>query len=513
MAQSRLQIAQAPRSAPPARMQQLANDLRQRPLVVVSNREPYVHEHGDGGIVVQRPPGGLVTGLEPLLRACGGTWIAHGSGGADFDTAGPDGLVAVPPEDPRYRLRRLFLTPEEVERYYCGFANEALWPLCHLAYAQPRFRDADWQAYRAVNARFARAAAAHAAKGLVFVQDYHLALVPAAIREAVPSAEIAHFWHIPWPNVEVASICPWMGELVTGLLGADVLGFHTQQHCRNFVETARALVPGCRVSAAGDAIELRGHRTVVRPYPISIEWPYPVASDADGTALRSELGIAPDVHVSVAVDRCDYTKGLVERLAAIELMLEQHPELRGRFTLVQIAAPSRMQIDRYRDLGRELADGVARLNARFATGSWRPVVLRLESVAPEDVRRHYAMADSALVTPLHDGMNLVAKEYAASCRGDRGVLVLSRFAGAADEMEGALLVNPHHPSDVAAAIVRAIEMPAMERAARIRTLRAAVERNTIYDWAANLLGDLAALRVTAQPRLIEDVLAIRTAHA
>ena len=513
MLHSRLHIAQAPRVAPSARLHHLSAELRDRQLVVVSNREPYVHEHGDGGIVVQRPPGGLVTGLEPLLRACGGTWIAHGSGSADFETAGPGGLVSVPPDDPRYRLRRLFLTTEEIERYYAGFANEALWPLCHLAYAQPRFRDEDWRAYQAVNRRFAHAAAEHGAKGLIFVQDYHLALVPAEIRAAAPGASIAHFWHIPWPNPEIAALCPWMREIVRGLLGADILGFHTERHCRNFVETARELLPGCRVNPDGTTIDFRGHRTVVRPYPISIEWPYPAATADDGAALRRELGLASDMHVSVAVDRCDYTKGLVERIAAIERMLEDHPELHGRYTLVQIAAPSRMQIDRYRDLGRELVDATSRLNARFGTESWQPLLLRLSSVPPEEVRRYYAMADSAVVTPLHDGMNLVAKEYAASCRGDRGVLVLSRFAGAAAEMDGALLVNPHHATDLAAAVVRAIEMLPEERAARVRSLRAAVERNTIYDWAANLLGDLARVRPLGRRRHIEDAYPVRTAHA
>jgi trehalose 6-phosphate synthase len=510
--QSRLHLAQAPAAGGSTSQQQLAQVLRKRPLVVVANREPYVHEHGQDGVTVRRPPGGLVTALEPLLRACGGTWIAHGSGSADLETAGGDGVVAVPPDDPRYRLRRIFLTPEEVERYYCGFANEALWPLCHNAYAQPQFRDADWTAYRSVNRRFARAAAAHAANGLIFVQDYHLALVPGELRSLAPGATVAAFWHIPWPNAEVAAICPWMRDIVAGLLGADILGFHTEVHCRNFIETARELLPGCSVNAAGTSITFRGHRTVVRPYPISIEWPYPIATAADGAALRRELGLGDDVHVSVSVDRCDYTKGLLERTAAVELLLEQQPQLRGRYSLAQVVAPSRMQIDRYRDLGDDLEKATSRVNERFGTDSWQPLLLRLSPAPADEVRRYYAMADSALVTPLHDGMNLVAKEYAASCRDDRGVLVLSRFAGAAAEMEGALLVNPHHPQDVANAIARAIHMPPDERRARIRTMRAAVQRNTIDHWASRLLGDLAA--VTRPTTLaVERPYQVQTAHA
>ena len=485
---------QGPRRVPLDRLESLSAQIRDVPLTVVANREPYVHEHSDAGIVVRRPPGGLVTGLEPLLRACGGTWVAHGSGSADFDAAGPNGLVAVPPDEQSYRLRRLFLTKDEVERYYCGFANEALWPLCHTAFAQPVFRDDDWRAYQAVNRRFARAAVEHGARGLIFVQDYQLALVPREIRALAPGAATALFWHIPWPAAEVAAICPWMPEIVRGLLGADVLGFHTARHCRNFLETARELVPGCRIGGDGASIQLEGHRTIVKPYPISIEWPYPAASDADGAALRRELNLGDDVHVSVAVDRCDYTKGLVERLDAVELLLDEHPELHGRYAFVQIAALSRMQIDRYRDLGADVTAAVERINARFGTPSWQPVLLRMESLPPREVRRHYAMADSALVTPLHDGMNLVAKEYAASCSGDRGVLVLSRFAGAAAEMEGALLVNPHHRREVAETILRAVRMPARERADRVRSLRNSVERNTIFDWAANLLGDLCRTR-------------------
>ena len=513
MPTSRLQIAQASRAGGPIRLECIAAGLGHRPLVVVSNREPYIHDHSDSGVVVRRPPGGLVTGLEPLLRACGGTWVAHGSGSADFDTAGSRGLVAVPPDDPRYDLRRVFLRPDEFERYYCGFANEALWPLCHTAYAQPVFRDEDWMAYQAVNRRFARAAAEHGSDGLILVQDYHLALVPREIRSLTPGASIALFWHIPWPAAEVAAICPWMREIVTGLLGADILGFHTSRNCRNFIETARELVPECRVTADGRAIDFGGHRTQVRPYPISIEWPYPAATGQDAAALRRELGIAEDVHVSVAVDRCDYTKGLLERLSAVELLLEEHPELRGRYALVQIAAPSRMQIGRYRDLGHDVTAAVAAINAKFGTGHWQPVVLRMASFAPEEVRRYYAMADSAVVTPLHDGMNLVAKEYAASCSGERGVLILSRFAGAAQEMDGALLVNPFHPRDVAAAIVRAVRMNAAERAARVRILRAAVERNTIYDWAANLLEDLCRTRDHKTPTVTEHADRLRAANA
>ncbi len=475
----------------PDHLRRLADEL-DAPLVVVANREPYTHERTDAGIVVQRPPSGLVTGIEPLLRACGGTWVAHASGNADFETCGPNGVIAVPPDNPAYDLRRIFLSQEEVDGYYCGFANEALWPLCHRAWTQPVFRHEDWDAYRRVNRRFARAAV-DAKGGLVLVQDYHFALVPRFIRDLAPGAAVGIFWHIPWPDAGTFAICPWAAPLLEGLLGADVIGFHTAEYCENFIESVERLLPRARVRRGDRSGELDGRRVLVRAYPISIEWPYPAATEEDGARLRAELGIAAETHVSVGVDRCDYTKGLLERVAAIELLLDEHPELRGRYVHVQVAAPTRMQIGRYQDLNVELASAVARVNERFGS---EVIILKLESLLPEDVRPYYTMGDSAIVTPVHDGMNLVAKEYVASCSGTRGVLVLSRFTGAAAELNGALLVNPYDLRDVADAIVRAIRMPEEERVARLHLMRRALARNTVADWAVNQLAALGRVRAT-----------------
>ncbi len=474
------------------RLRQIADQL-DAPFVVVANREPYVHERTDAGVVVQRPPSGLVTGIEPLLRACGGTWVAHGSGSADFETAGPDGVIAVPPEEPEYGLRRIFLTPDEIERYYVGFANEALWPLCHRAWAQPVFRHEDWEAYQRVNRRFARAAW-EAEGSLVLVQDYHFALVPRMVREARRDAVVGIFWHIPWPDAGTFAICPQTEAILDGLLGADIVGFHTPEYCANFLDSVARALPRAHIRRDDMTIDVGGRRVRVRPYPISIEWPYPAASPGEGTTLREELGIARDVHVSIGVDRCDYTKGLIERIGAVERFLEERMELRGRYVYVQVAAPTRTQIGRYRDLSEELAAAVARVNERFGREAYTPIVLRLEAMSPAEVRRHYAMADSAIVTPLHDGMNLVAKEYAASCGETRGVLVLSQFTGAAAELDGALLVNPYDLREVADAIGRAVRMPAGERAARLQRMRRALERNTVDDWAVNQLADLARVR-------------------
>jgi trehalose-6-phosphate synthase len=464
-------------------------------LIVLANREPYVHQRRDDGtVVVERPPGGVVTGIEPMLRAWGGTWIAYGGGSADRVTADRDGRVAVPPQAPEYVLRRVWLDDEEYERYYSGLANEGLWPLCHMAYTQPSFRPPDWAAYQSVNETFARAAVEEAgANGLLLVQDYHLALVPRLVRRLAPHAVTSLFWHIPWPHPEVIAICPWKEALLEGMIGADVVGFHTRQFCLNFLETLQRYLE-CRVDFGEMSVTYGGRRTLVRQYPISVEWPYPSTSREEGAELRRELGIPQSAHVSIAVDRADYTKGLLERIAAIELLLEENPSLLGQYVVVQIASPTRTRIARYRQLGDELIEAAARVNQRFGNESWTPIVLRMQAFPPDEVRRHYAMADSALVTPLHDGMNLVAKEYAASCQDGNGALVLSVFAGAAKELDAALLVNPYDTQQVAQAILRAIRMPAAERRARMQAMRQQIASSSIQHWSENLVNDMIAAR-------------------
>ena len=468
--------------------------LPEAPLVLVSNREPYVHERDDRGDVhVHRPAGGLVTGVEPLLRAAGGTWIACGSGSADRETCNGLGRLRVPPEKPEYTLRRLFLTDDEVSRYYDGFANQALWPLCHRVHTRPRFRPEEWEMYREVNRRFAKAAADEAGNaGIVLVQDYHFALVPRLIRDAAAGATVGIFWHIHWPHPEAFEICPWTAEILDGMLAADTIGFHTRDYCRNFLETVARTLPS-DVDLEAMTVQYRGHRTAVRPYPISVEWPHPVASRAEGRMVRSRLGIRDDVHVSIGVDRADYTKGLLERVDAIDLLLTHHPELIGRYVHVQLTAPSRTRIFEYQQLGAELQSRVDEVNRRHGRVGYRPIVLQMRSFTPDEVRVHYAMAQSAVVTPLHDGMNLVAKEYIASCADRKGVLVLSRFAGAAAELPDAILVNPYDTQQVASAIFHAIHIQPEERESRMKALRAAVASNSIADWSRKLVGDLAEI--------------------
>ncbi|HVT45841.1 MAG TPA: trehalose-6-phosphate synthase [Thermoanaerobaculia bacterium] len=489
--------AQRPRegeSSGPERLRELVSDrIPDASLVLVANREPYIHSKSDSGVRVERPASGLVTGVEPLLKACGGVWIAMGGGSADRETADEKGRLAVPPDAPEYILRRLFLSRLEEEGFYYGFANEGLWPLCHIAHTRPTFRESDWNYYGKVNRRFAEVAVEEAGPtGLILAQDYHFALFPMEVRRLAPDSVISLFWHIPWPNDEVMGICPWNRELLDGMLGADVLGFHTRYHCLNFLDTVQRYLE-CRVDLEEMSVEYQQRKTLIRAYPISVDWPYKSAPPEEGVRLRSELGVPSDALVALGVDRADYTKGLLERIAAVEYLLERNPELVGRFVFVQLAAPSRTHIKRYRDLVSEIEDEVVRVNRRFGRNGYEPIIYELKSYSPWEVKRHYAMADIALVTPLHDGMNLVSKEFVASRVDGRGVLVLSAFAGAAKELEGALVVNPYDAADVARAILRGIEMPEDEERARMEAMRAAIEKNTIYDWSAGLLADMAEI--------------------
>ncbi len=480
-----------PAESGPARLRRLvAEKMPQTQLVLIANREPYIHIRDGERVSVSRPASGLVTGVEPLLRACGGVWVGHGSGNADREFSDSKGRLGVPPETPEYVLRRVWLTRKEEEGYYYGFSNEGLWPLCHIAHARPLFRKSDWEAYQTVNRRFAAVAAEEAGtSGLVLVQDYHFARVPAELRRLSPDSVISLFWHIPWPNQEVVGICPWTRELLEGMLGADVIGFHTRYHCLNFLETVGRFMEA-RVDLETMSIEYGGHRTRVKPYPISVQWPYPAATAAQAREHRARLGL-DGTFVFLGVDRADYTKGLLERVWAIDALLDAHPELAGKVVYLQLAAPSRTHIKRYRDLISEVEEEVTAVNRKWASDGWEPIQFELRHGQGDEVPRLYAMADCALVTPLHDGMNLVAKEYVASRNDEDGTLILSKFTGASKELEGALLVNPYDTTEVAEAMYRAITMEGAERRARMRTMRAAVARNSIYDWSSALLSDMA----------------------
>jgi trehalose 6-phosphate synthase len=476
--------------------------LEEGRLFVVSNREPYTHVRRGKSIEVNVPASGLVTALEPVLRACGGTWVAHGSGDADAETVDSSGRLMVPPDDPHYTLRRVWLSKEEEEGYYYGFANEGLWPLCHIAHTRPTFRADDWKHYQDVNRKFAKALLEEMEgieNPVVLVQDYHFALLPRLIKQKRPDARLAIFWHIPWPNPEAFGICPWQRELVDGLLGADLIGFHIQAHCTNFLQTVDRVVES-RIDWDHSTVQRLEHRTRVHPFPISVELadvqpktPRQSAYEVRASLFKS-LGVEAAV-MGLGVDRLDYTKGILERFLAVERFLEKYPRYQGVFTFVQIGAPSRTHIKRYHDLQAEIEAEVERINWRFRADQWKPIVLLERQHSHQEIEPYYRATDLCLVTSLHDGMNLVAKEFVATRQDERGVLILSCFTGAARELRDALQVNPYDIDQTAEAIRAALEMSPEEKEQRMQRMRKAVRDNNVYRWAASLIGEVCEIRL------------------
>jgi trehalose 6-phosphate synthase len=479
----------------------LRQDLKGDEVLIVSNREPYLHvRRKDNVIEIQRPASGLVTALEPVMRACSGTWIAHGAGSADRETVDRHDHVMVPPEKPSYRIRRVWLSEEEEQGYYFGFANEGLWPLCHIAHTRPTFRAPDWEHYQTVNRRFADVVADEARTDdpIVLVQDYHFALLPRMVRERLPRATIITFWHIPWPNPEAFGILPWREEVLEGMLGSSILGFHTQFHCNNFFDTVDRFLEA-RVDRETFTISHGGEATEVRRYPISIEWP-PAALQLQPPVpecrkrVRERLGLAPEVRLGVGVDRLDYTKGILERFAAIERLLELEPRWIGQFSFLQAAAPSRVSIDEYQNLDGRVRQVAARINERFGRPGCQPIVLKIEHHDAAQVYEMYRAADLCYVSSLHDGMNLVAKEFVAARDDEQGVLLLSQFTGAARDLAEALIVNPYDIEQSAAAMHLALTMSPEEQRARMRSMRNLVQEFNVYRWAGRMLIDAARMR-------------------
>jgi trehalose 6-phosphate synthase len=487
--------------------QRLADHVRNRlngsNLFVVSNREPYRHVRQDKKVKVTVPASGLVTAIEPILRACHGTWVAHGSGNADAETVDTHDRLQVPPDDPRYTLRRVWLSDEEEDGYYNGFSNEGLWPLCHIAHTRPTFRTSDWEYYNKVNQKFADALVEEIAgeeNPVVLIQDYHFALLPRLLKDRLPHAKVAIFWHIPWPNAESFSICPWQRELLDGLLGADLIGFHTQAHCNNFLNTVHNVLEA-KVDWEHFSIERNQHRSSILPFPISVELvddgsldQTEMTAEEERSALLQELGLEA-TYLGVGVDRVDYTKGILERFQAVESLLERYPKYQGKFTFIQIGAPTRSRIKRYADFQAEVKSEAERINNRFKRGKWKAIVFLNREHTHEEVQRYYRAAHLCMVTSLHDGMNLVSKEYVAARHDERGVLILSRFTGAARELHDALIVNPYDIEFTAEAIAQALEMNVTEMVDRMRRMRRSVRERNIYWWAATLIGELCELRL------------------
>jgi trehalose 6-phosphate synthase/phosphatase len=497
----RLEIDYRENWTPQALQLVVRDQLHSPQMIVVSNREPYSHEFEDNGAIeVRVPASGMVTALEPVMRACSGTWVAHGSGSADRETVDRSDRVRVPPNDPSYTLRRVWLSEAEEQGFYYGLSNEGLWPLCHLAYVRPAFRGEDWVVYQAVNRKFADIVAQEAQSDnpVILIQDFHFAMLPGYLRARRPKATIVLFWHIPWPNAETFGVCPWKREMLSHLLMADILGFHTLYHCQNFLATLDRYIE-CQVDHERMTVALQGHICHVAAYPISIEWPprwLQSLPDIQQSrrAVRERFGIAEHVTLGLGVERWDFTKGVIERCLALELLLEHNPRLRGQVTLLQIAAPSRSKLPAYQTLQRTTLAEVERINARFATADWKPIVMIGKHQPPEQVFELYRAADFCIVNSLQDGMNLVAKEFVAARDDEDGVLILSTFTGAARELVEAILINPFDVAETAAAIRRALEMPREQRQMRMQLMRLTIKENNVYRWAGRMLTDAARIR-------------------
>ena len=484
--------------------QLVRESLHGQQIIVVSNRQPHSHIRAQGRLRIEQSAGGLVTALEPVVRACGGTWIAHGSGNADREVVdSADGWQTTSTEG-SYRLRRVWLSAAQQQGHGDGFSNGGLWPLCHLAHVRPCFRQADWQQYVDVNRLFAQAVVSESREldPIVLVQDYHLALVPAMVRKQLPSATVVSFWHIPWTHNEQMSQCPWLEHIVDGLMGSDIVGFQTAQHAGNFSSSARS-VGHSLGDRCGPQPRHASHGAVVRDYPISIAWPTQKglhladAADARRCNVRRQYGISETAKLIVGVDRLDYTKGLVERMQALEALLLNRPEWQGRIRLVQVAAPTRARVGGYAALQAQLRCEVARINARFSVDGVAPILLLDQHHGRDSLDALYRAADLCLVTSLHDGMNLVSKEFVAAREDEHGVLVLSQFAGAANELTQALIVNPFHIDQVSQALHCGLLMPPEQQRERMRAMRDTVKSNNVFRWAARMLLDVAMLREAA----------------
>ncbi len=479
----------------------LTSKLQGQKVILVSNREPYIHHYVGGRIECYQPASGMASALDPVMRASGGTWVAHGSGEADREMVDAHDRVRMPPEDPSFTLRRVWLTREQEQRYYYGLSNEGIWPLCHVVFARPEFRPEDWQAYREVNQLFADVVLEEAGSSpaFVFIQDYHFALLPRMLKDRNPNLVVAQFWHIPWPNSEVFRAFPWKEELLDGMLGNDLLGFHLRLDCLNFLDTVDSVLEA-RSDREKIEITRNGKLTMVRPFPISIDFAQQQilarsgAADREMATWRNALGLR-DEFLGIGIDRLDYTKGILERLSAIDRFLTKYPEYCRRFVFAQIGVPSRTRIQRYRQLEEDIEDKINELNWKWASGSWKPVILIKQNTPQLQLTALHRIAHFCMVSSLHDGMNLVAKEFVASRFDEDGVLILSDFAGASRELSDAILINPFDEQQGAEAIRQALEMTPEERQKRMQKMREAVAQNNIYRWIGKILSTLLKFEV------------------
>ncbi len=474
--------------------------LKNRQLLLVSNREPYAHVHQDGKIACIRNAGGLTIALDSVAQAFHSLWICHGGADADFEVGGADGTVAVPPENPSFRLKRIRLSPEEERGYYEGFSNETLWPLCHVCYVRPRFISTDWETYEEVNRKFAQSVIETAEpNSVVFLQDYHLCRVAFYVKKARPDLTTVLFWHIPWPNPEIFRILPWKRQILEGLLANDIVAFHLKYHADNFLETV-ANVLESRIDWERSRVirEDGGTVTRIKAYPISVDF-QSLFHQSEGSAVAKNMLEIVKLYrlegqkVLLGVDRLDYTKGIPDRLEAFDRLLDTHPEHLGHVRFIQIGVPSRTGLEDYQQVVTDIEKRCRNLNARYSKNGWEPVLFLKDHQDFDTLVPFYRLADVCVVSSLHDGMNLVAKEFVAASGNDRGVLVLSQFTGASRELEQALLVNPYDAVAFTETLQHALVMPIEEQKARLDRMRLTVAENNIYSWTQEILNDVINL--------------------
>ena len=473
----------------------ITDKLKDNKFIVVANREPYIHRYGVDGIDCIKPASGVTTSLDPVLQACNGVWVAHGSGDADKKVVDGKDRVSVPPDNPTYTLRRVWMKKKEENGYFYGFSNETLWPLCHIVYTKPKFCEQDWDYYKAINRRFADTILDEIGDGeaFVFLQDYHLSLVPQMIKEAKPNTKVAQFWHIPWPNPEAFRICPWKEEILEGLLGNDLLGFHIHYHVDNFLETINQVLEA-KVDKSSSTVIYKGRETQIKPYPISIDYKKIEEFSKTDECKQISERLKHDLdlnfkYLGIGVDRIDYTKGLVEKFEAIDRFLEKYPQYHGQFTYVQVGALSRIHLDSYKEINDNMNNIVEKINWKYSSDHWVPIVLIRRHLTPKELIGLYKLADLCIVSSLHDGMNLVAKEFIAAVESDKS-LILSQFTGAARELADAFFINPYEPNGFADAIRDAIELPRKEKVERMKRMKEIVAENNIYTWAAKIIQSL-----------------------
>lgn len=471
-------------------------------VITISNREPYIHMHTKKGITYKGPGffGGMAVALDSTMQACHGLWIAWGSGDANHETVDKFKHIKVPPENPQYTLRRVWISGKDIFGFYFGASNQAIWPLCHpVTHVKPLFIPNYWKTYKKINKLYAKVCLEEIKgkkKVIVFLQDYHLTLCPKFIRKERKDILLAHFWHIPWPTPDIFRICPWRKEILEGLLSNDLLGFHIPSYCKNFLETVEKELKA-KVDYKKYLVYYKGHKTSVRAFPISIDFDV-LDKVSRSKEVKKEIKkirstFIPYKFIGVGIDRIDFTKGIPERLRAIDRFLEKYPKYKERFVFFQAGTVSRIGLPSYKKINEEIDGLVEQINKKYKTGKWKPIIYLKEKIPLPRLMGLHRTADLAIISPLQDGMNIVAKEFVAAQSDLKGVLLLSPFAGAAQELKQALLINPHNTEKFADSIKEALEMPKQEKRKRMLALRKVVKVNNIYKWVGDILSEIIKL--------------------